>query len=577
MIQVQTSYKCACTLRDLIKPYLMRRLKKHVFSASSANSSALPEKREEIVFCRITAYQQELYEAFIGSEEVEAIMDRKRNLLAGVDVLRKICNHPDLLEMYCSEQRFLHEHYENPTGIDDGDNDDDGETGATLINVDLARRLESSLFLTGTVRPRLHEERSGKISVLSKILDLWQEQGHRALIFCQTRQMLNILEGFLQASKPGMKYLRMDGTTPIKGRLQLVEEYNRPDSPYFLFLLTTRVGGLGINLTGADRVVIYDPDWNPSTDMQARERVYRLGQTRKVVILRLITAGTIEEKIYHRQIFKQYLTQRILEDPKQTRFFRAADLYDLFTLNLDDSTTETGDMFAGLEEEFAKKMGGVDLSHDNTSGGSPAKSDEDPVLSDLLDMVGVHSTLSATPITEQIRPELALIEKEAQKIADAALSALRQQSASPAPAASMGPLLKRPKTEAEHYNTFKPALTGRFGSQGAFGSSTVSHAGSNSEAPTPTAKDILDAIKRRKQASSSGLTEEPTVKLALSIVDYFNRLRGSAVDSDQLARAFRLQVPDAESAVLFRALLKQVATLNRATRKWRLKEEFQQQ
>ncbi len=544
MIQVQTSYKCACTLRDLIKPYLMRRLKKHVVSATSANSSALPEKREEIVFCRITAYQRELYEAFIGSDEVEAIMDRQRNVLAGVDVLRKICNHPDLIQLYCSEQRFMSQN------IEEEDQEYEDEEGAA-INLDLAHRLQNYLF-AGISRPRPHEERSGKIAVLSKILDLWQEQGHRALIFCLTRQMLNILEAFLQQSKPQMRFLRMDGMTPIKNRLQLVDDFNRSESPYFLFLLTTRVGGLGISLTGANRVIIYDPDWNPSTDLQARERVYRLGQTKPVSILRLITAGTIEEKIYHRQIFKQYLTQRILEDPKQTRFFRAADLYDLFSLNLDEST-ETGDMFAGLQEEFAKKMR------------AEPETTNDPVLNDLLDMVGVHSTLPTTPITEQIRPELALIEKEAQRVAEAALKALKQQR-QPATQPSTS---KRPRTEADHYNTFKPTWTGKFGEQGSFGSSTIPQ----SAIEGPSAKDILEAIERRKQSSSTGLNEEPSLQLALGIVDYFNRVRG-AIDSDQLAHSFRAQVPDSESAVLFRTLLKQVANLNRSTRKWRLKEEF---
>ncbi|KAK6106131.1 Helicase conserved C-terminal domain family protein [Brugia pahangi] len=85
----------------------------------------------------------------------------------------------------------------------------------------------------------------------------------------------------------------------------------------FIFLLTTRVSELGINLTGANRVVIFDPEWNPSTDIQARERTWRTGQGRAVTIYRLLTGGTIEEKIYHRQIFKVSLSNRILTDPRQ--------------------------------------------------------------------------------------------------------------------------------------------------------------------------------------------------------------------------------------------------------------------
>lgn len=111
--------------------------------------------------------------------------------------------------------------------------------------------------------------------------------------------MLNILEK--HASRRSYPYLRMDGATPTGQRQRLVEQFNSTQSSdCFLFLLTTRVGGLGVNLTGADRVLIYDPDWNPSTDAQARERAWRIGQERKVAVYRLLTSGTLEEKVYQR-------------------------------------------------------------------------------------------------------------------------------------------------------------------------------------------------------------------------------------------------------------------------------------
>jgi DNA excision repair protein ERCC-6 len=133
----------------------------------------------------------------------------------------------------------------------------------------------------------------------------------------------------------------MDGATPIKQRMSLVDQFNNTPE-IFLFLLSTKVGGLGLNLVGADRVLIFDPDWNPSTDMQARERAWRIGQKRDVVIYRLVTSGTIEEKIYHRQIFKQFLTNKILKDPKQKRFFKFKHLRDLFTLGSENQKkTET--------------------------------------------------------------------------------------------------------------------------------------------------------------------------------------------------------------------------------------------
>ncbi|GMF82957.1 unnamed protein product, partial [[Candida] boidinii] len=146
------------------------------------------------------------------------------------------------------------------------------------------------------------------------------------------------------------QFLRMDGTTPISQRQSLVDLFNN-DPNYDIFLLTTRVGGLGVNLTGASRVVIYDPDWNPSTDLQARERAWRLGQKRDVTIYRLMIAGSIEEKIYHRQIFKQFLTNKILKDPQQKRFFKMNDLYDLFSLDSDKSVkgSDTANRFNAKE------------------------------------------------------------------------------------------------------------------------------------------------------------------------------------------------------------------------------------
>src|SRR3569833_445261 len=125
--------------------------------------------------------------------------------------------------------------------------------------------------------------------------------------------MLDIIEAFVRR-QGDTNYLRMDGKSASKDRQSLVDRFNRePD--LHQFLLTTKVGGLGVNLTGANRDINFDPDWNPSTDVQARERAWRLGQKKEVTIYRLMTAGTIEEKIYHRQIFKQFLTNKVLLDP----------------------------------------------------------------------------------------------------------------------------------------------------------------------------------------------------------------------------------------------------------------------
>ncbi|KAM2009498.1 hypothetical protein FF1_004021 [Malus domestica] len=179
--------------------------------------------------------------------------------------------------------------------------------------------------------PHVTLERSGKLNVVSQ-------------------QMLDIIESFLVAD--GYSYWRMDGLTPIKQRMPLIDEFNN-SSDVVVFLLTTKVGGLGTNLTGANRVIIFDPDWNPSTDMQARERAWRIGQKRDVTIYRLITRGTIEEKVYHRQIYKHFLTNKILKNPQQRRFFKARDMKDLFSLSDDreNGSTGTAYLFGKLSED----------------------------------------------------------------------------------------------------------------------------------------------------------------------------------------------------------------------------------
>ncbi|XP_060728467.1 DNA excision repair protein ERCC-6 isoform X1 [Tachysurus vachellii] len=304
-VQVQTAYKCACVLRDTINPYLLRRMKADV----KANLS-LPDKNEQVLFCRLTEEQRQVYQDFLDSKEVYQILNGDMQIFSGLIVLRKICNHPDLF-----------------TG------------GPRMLRAIPADQLTEEEHFG-------YWKRSGKLIVVESLLRLWFKQGHRVLLFTQSRQMLEILEVFVREN--GYTYLKMDGTTAIASRQPLIAQYNE-SKDIFIFLLTTKVGGLGINLTGANRVIIYDPDWNPSTDTQARERAWRIGQKQQVTVYRLLTAGTIEEKIYHRQIFKQFLTNRVLKDPKQRRFFKSNDIYELFTLSNPDGSqgTETSAIFAG--------------------------------------------------------------------------------------------------------------------------------------------------------------------------------------------------------------------------------------
>ena len=177
-MQVQMAYRCATVLRGFIEPYLLRRLKSSV-------ASQLPEKTEEVLFCRLTPEQRREYNRYLRSEEVERVIDGRMRSFKAIGVLRKICNHPDLLQ------------YHLPAAM---------------------RREDYGAL-----------DRSGKMRVLDHILPQWRVQGHKALVFTQTQQMLDILETYVQ--KKGYSYLRMDGNTSVRSRQQLVDQFNNGARP----------------------------------------------------------------------------------------------------------------------------------------------------------------------------------------------------------------------------------------------------------------------------------------------------------------------------------------------------------
>ncbi|KAI1144198.1 SNF2 family N-terminal domain-containing protein [Hypoxylon sp. FL0543] len=417
-LQIMTAQKCAEILKDTISPFLLQRLKVDV-------AADLPKKTERVLFCRLTRLQRDAYEFFLGSKEMEAILSGMRNSLYGIDLLRKICNHPDLMDPSLKKKEGY-------------------KWGMT--------------------------QKSGKMVVLEALLREWKKFGHKTLLFSQGVQMLDILEASVKRLG-NINYLRMDGGTPIKDRQNLVDQFN--NTPEIdLFLLTTKVGGLGVNLTGANRVVIFDPDWNPSTDVQARERAWRLGQKKEVTVYRLMMAGTIEEKMYHRQIFKQFLSNKVLKDPKQTTTFQLQDLHDLFKLeSSENEVTQTGKLFKGSEVKFKEKSTKEGISDSSQNGAKPEEAeragrvaektggdidihaiggvasledyadeseqkaegkDEDRIMEGLFSRSGIHSALEHDKIVngkKQTQANPRLLQQDANRAAAEAAASLRRAGA----------------------------------------------------------------------------------------------------------------------------------------------------
>lgn len=152
---------------------------------------------------------------------------------------------------------------------------------------------------------------SGKFELLDRILPKLQRAGHRVLLFSQMTRLMTILGDYLELK--GYQFLRLDGNTKTEDRGKLLKQFNAPDSPYFIFLLSTRAGGLGLNLQTADTVIIFDSDWNPQMDQQAEDRAHRIGQKKEVRVFVLVSVGSIEEVILERAKQKMGIDAKVIQ------------------------------------------------------------------------------------------------------------------------------------------------------------------------------------------------------------------------------------------------------------------------
>ncbi|CCF54584.1 hypothetical protein NDA11_000957 [Ustilago hordei] len=292
-------------LHKVLRPFLLRRLKKDV-------ASELPDKVEKVIKCKMSSLQSKLYQQMkkhkmILSGEDHGTKKGKpqgiRGLQNAIMQLRKICNHPYVFEQV--------EVAINPTK----------ETGPDLYRV------------------------SGKFELLDRLLPKLFATKHRVLIFFQMTAIMDIMEDFLRYR--GFKYLRLDGGTKPDDRSELLKLFNAPGSDYFVFILSTRAGGLGLNLQSADTVIIYDSDWNPHQDLQAQDRAHRIGQKMEVRILRLVTEKSVEETILARAQDKLEIEGKVIQagkfDNQATADERELLLRAMLEADNDDEDEDDGD------------------------------------------------------------------------------------------------------------------------------------------------------------------------------------------------------------------------------------------
>jgi hypothetical protein len=246
-------------LHELLRPFMLRRIKADVLDQ-------LPDKVEKVIRCELSSWQKELYKQISYRVLEDGQRKSSRGMNNVVMQLRKVCNHPYMF---------------TPEGY--------------YINDDIIRS-------------------SGKFELLDRMLPKLKAAGHRILMFFQMTAAMTIMEDYFKHR--GILSLRLDGSTAGEERERRMDLFNAPNSPYFIFMLSTRAGGLGLNLVSADTVIIFDSDWNPMMDLQAQDRAHRIGQKKVVSVFRLITNSPVEEKILSRASEKLNMSELVVEAGK---------------------------------------------------------------------------------------------------------------------------------------------------------------------------------------------------------------------------------------------------------------------
>ena len=299
-------------LHEVLRPFMLRRIKSQVLDQ-------LPEKVEKVVHCELSGWQRKIYKVIhqrsIASKEGTGVGGMNNVIMH----LRKICNHPYL---------FLNDWY-----VDD----------------DLIRS-------------------SGKFELLDRMLPKLKAGGHRVLMFSQMTQAMTILEKYFEYR--GFVSVRLDGSTSSDEREKRVAMFNDPESPHFIFLLSTRAGGLGLNLATADTVIIFDSDWNPMMDAQAQDRAHRIGQKKEVRVYRLVTNTLVEEKILSRAADKKNLNGLVVEAGK-------------FNSSSDQNGSQGNrEMMESLLKEWS--AGGDGIVQDDEDGENATEMPDDEQLNELM-------------------------------------------------------------------------------------------------------------------------------------------------------------------------------------------------
>ncbi|KDO20330.1 hypothetical protein SPRG_13475 [Saprolegnia parasitica CBS 223.65] len=350
-----------------LRPFLLRRMKEDV-------ETSLAPKEETIIEVELTVLQKQYYRAIFerNTEFLVRGHTKKANMPSLMNIvmeLRKCCNHPFLI------------------------------LGAEAREV--ARVQKETPHVTPLELQELLVQSCGKLILLDKLLPRLKEQGHRVLIFSQFKIMLDILEDYLRLR--GYVKERIDGSITGNDRQAAIDRFCNPESPAFIMLLSTRAGGVGINLTAADTCIIYDSDWNPQNDLQAQARCHRIGQTKSVKIYRLLTAKTYEAHMFHQASMKLGLDQAVLGGIRQAKGkeLPAASKEDVENLLKFGAYEMLKDDGAEASKRFSEESVDDILKRSTTVVHDP-KTKPDPAASNAMSSFSKATFVSSTDPNEQV-------------------------------------------------------------------------------------------------------------------------------------------------------------------------------
>ncbi|KAJ3798883.1 RAD26-like SNF2 family DNA-dependent ATPase [Lentinula aff. detonsa] len=296
-------------VRKVLPKFFLRRTKDLI-------RDQLPTKTDIVVFCPLAATQLAAYKRILQKPEVRHLIEMNNPCECGSDQMTKLCCHPYRKEHTLRYMTVLLQ-LSNHLGLILPNTNQKPEQ--LIRNRELAKWIFPHNNMPNRIQVEFGKDFCGKWKVLETLLqEIRQDRSNKVLVFTKSVQLLKIVQNYLETQP--YKYRAFSGETPQKDRMGLIDEFHS-NPEIFVFLISTLAGGTGLNLTGANHVVIFDPHWNPAHDLQAMDRAYRIGQTRPVKVYRLLGAGALEELIYNCQVYKQQQMRIGYEASIQTRYF----------------------------------------------------------------------------------------------------------------------------------------------------------------------------------------------------------------------------------------------------------------